>query len=205
MTNEEFFENLQRSLTSEVLKKVLQYAVRRCEYLSCMGIATEPNLAEHLVADAISDTATGDRTWNPETCNLSTHLCGVIRSRTSDWVDRHKRNPHAQFEDAEINHSGASSRNPPPAVTSITVGETAKAVLQTLWDMAQGDDGDADEDVRLLLLAYIDGLEKRRQIIDEMEMTERQYDNARKRLHRLIARLPKALRDDARQIIGGRS
>ena len=77
------------ALKPEIYAKLLRYSARRCRWLARMGLAVDGGSVEEFVADAITDTVTGRRTWPPDACDLLTHLFGVIRSRTADFFRRH--------------------------------------------------------------------------------------------------------------------
>lgn len=72
------------------------------------GTRVDPDLAQNLVADAISDTANGDRRWQPERCTLTQHLRGVVRSQASIIADHNQRFPKVEVANDERGHQQTS-------------------------------------------------------------------------------------------------
>ena len=76
------------------------------------------------------------------------------------------------------------------------VGDLVIRVVDRLYQ-------EADDDVTMLLMAYEDGITVRRDIVECTDLSAKEYDNARKKLDRLVAKLPDDLGVAAKEVIGG--
>jgi len=76
--------------------------------------------------------------------------------------------------------------------------DVACKVVSTLRSLATSRD---DALLLRVLDVYADGATERRDVAAELGITERQYDNARDRLERLITRIPDELRTDAEDVM----
>lgn len=202
MENAEFLDILEESLTPEIYKTVIGYAAKRCKMLSMVGLPVERDLPNELAMEAILATAKinnepvkGRRRWDPTKCKLSTHLCGIIRSRTHEMINRYLRYPQHSMDD-EVASRGLELQDCRSEMSIMIVRELAIRIVHELYELAA-----ADDHVTLLLMAYEDGVDKRRDIADEWGLTVQEYDNALKRLTRLIEKLPDELRRNAREYL----
>jgi hypothetical protein len=73
-------------LTHDLGEKVRAFAKKRARYIEAKTGCDDPNLARELFQDAVTDTWTGDVTWDPMRASLELHLKRVIRSRTSNQL-----------------------------------------------------------------------------------------------------------------------
>lgn len=188
------------ALKPEIYEKLLRYSAHRCRWLARMGLPVDGGSVEEFVADAITDTVTGGRTWAPDACDLLTHLLGVIRSRTSDFFRRHSEIV-VRGDDTAYGAAAGGSPTCPVRTRSdhrVADAELVRKLVDELDVLAEKDD-----EVQLLLIAYEDGHIERGEIARELGWTGLQFDNARRRLDRMLKRLPSELSRGAQAVLGG--
>src|SRR5687768_15081339 len=88
LVSPEWLAVVRRALTDEVCGVALRYAWGRVEVMKRAEVVVQENEAAALANDAVADTLTRVRVWHPERVKLTTHLCGVIRSRTNARMAR---------------------------------------------------------------------------------------------------------------------
>ena len=150
---------------------------------------------DDLVNQVIVDTIRGRLTWNPDGVALSTHLCGAIRGRTSKLLTRRKP---AAAEDAIDDALAEREPESDPTGELAALRDVVSKVTDHLFRAATEK---GDEAVQLLLMAYEEGVEGRSAIGDATGMTPDDVTNARKKLDRLVAKLPPELLDAARKVM----
>jgi len=120
--------------------------------------------------------------WDPERCRLEAHVFDGIRFRTRHHRERARRFPHISLESCdEGTHSAIEDALRAEAETQ-TPEEAHRSArcLASIHDAARD-----DQDVKALLDAYRRA-ETKADVIRVTGMSDRQYDNARKRLRRLV-------------------
>ncbi len=80
-TREEIYRAY-RELTEAQKNRMILYARYR---LRCAHEAPAPRDHEDLIHDALVATASGSRPWHPNRVSFLMHLCGAMRSMTSNW------------------------------------------------------------------------------------------------------------------------
>lgn len=198
-------DRLHRELTDDMLDRVQRYALRRVGAkrvagLSCFDDELE---AEHMATDAATLTILGHRTWDLNV-PLFEHLCGVVRSTSSNEIKQHKKIPRATLGrlsmddshgadadlDAQLTTLGAMDIQRP--THAFTLADARDHLVTSLRLMSR-----TDAVVTQLLDAYRSGAEDRAEVLECTGMTEGQYRNARRRLDRLIEALPEHIKDGA--------
>lgn len=172
-------------------RKVRGYAFRRLAMLYPGGSVEEWRVDE-LVSDAVGDTAMGVCRWDPARCALTTHLCGIIRSRTHKAL---RRRPVTFVEFDECATAAANDETPEVLVGRVQV---VQRFLVALYEAAE-DKGDME--ALWILDLYRDGVCQRSEIARELKISPKKYDHARARLVRLAASLPADVRDEALEIM----
>ncbi len=201
----EVLDRLHLELTDHLLARVKLYARRRVGAKRAAGIPCfDANLeAEHMATEAATLTVLGQRTWNPEV-SLFVHLCGVVRSLSTEAVKHHQRLPTEVFRrpsfedsqgddvefDAKLAQRGSERTLRPKRAA--TLADARDQLLVGLRVMSRG-----DAHVTMLLDAYEAGCEERVDILDCTGMSAADYRNARRRLDRLVVALPDTIRDGA--------
>lgn len=104
----EYLDLVARELDDELRKSLYKLALRFCYGLSKAGVRVDPDLAKDLVADAISDTVTGERRWDSSRCTLAQHLRGVVRSRVSHLREHQRQFPRVGVANDEQDGSGVT-------------------------------------------------------------------------------------------------
>ena len=143
-----YLDELGRELTAAVQKDVYKFAVRCAYRLQRRGTRVDPDLAKNLVADAISDTANGDRRWRPEHCTLTQHLRGVVRSQASIIADHNQRFPKVEVANDDEDGAGVTLASPGAHPEVTMMRELARRVLSPLY--AAANDNDDPHVVRVL-------------------------------------------------------
>ena len=198
-----FLDRLEASMTDEVMERSYRYAHKRVQLLARCGIPIERELAKHLLADAVSDTALGDARWDPDRCELYVHLCSVIRYRTKDLLRRAMKYPHERLvgkDDYGVEAEGLAGE-PERTVEKVVVADLATQVSAALYASA---DMNADPIVRRILDAYAAGVTGRREVAEHAGVSLKHYDAARNRLDRMVKKLPEQLAADAAESMGVR-
>lgn len=193
---EEFHRVLEEALRDpKTLPIVVGYAGKRCRFLRAVGLPGDDDILRELIQDAISDTATGVLTWDPTRCKLSDHLCGAVRHRTKGMIRHQKAFPMEALEDG---YHGPGDR--PDAEADAVRKNLSDRVLSTLFAMAEEKDDGA---VQYLLMAYADGIEGRGDLADATGLSPDEVESAKKRLARLVDKLPLDLANAVRAELRG--
>ncbi len=168
------------------LDMVNRYTRRR---LLILGFPAEPEHFVELVQNAISDTWTGVRNFDPTVVSASTHITGVIRDRTWKAFKRLEKVRPQQLpgEDGK----GQPLPSGVDEVRRVEMFELARKSLDALTKMAEEKD---DQEVLSLLVAYEMGVSGRTNLSIETGMTVDEVTNATKKLQRLVNKLPEELR-----------
>jgi len=197
----EYLDLLGRELTSDVRRDAYKSALRACYALQRRGVRVDPDLAQNMLGDAISDTAAGTRRWRPEQCTLLQHLCGVLRSQASILAEHHRRFPRVEAANDEEQSGGVVVADGGNGSELSALRDLARRVLAPLYDAANDND---DPHVVQVLDAYSEGITKRAEVAEHAGITVKDFDRARDRLNRMIGRLPDELRGAMTEMLGRR-
>jgi hypothetical protein len=182
-------------LTDDLADSVAAFAKQRASWLNRKRKRKDDFLWKELYQDAITDTWTGDVTWDPYKAPLDLHLKRVIRSRTSMMMKHQTRFPRVSTYGAkldlelEMSESMAADR---ASERGVDLRGYVDDVIAELYRLAAG-----DETVIKILDCFGDGVIDRRDIIRATGMPAPTYDSARRRLLALVENLPQDLRDEA--------
>jgi hypothetical protein len=191
--SEKWLAGFRAQYTPELVDSVLAYAASRASWIARHKATHDPHLARELVDDAVGDTFLGVVTWEPDDVSLAVHLKRVIRSRTSHELER-----LAKFPQVRINQTPSLDfeREVSEAMEAQSAGSTTDlstcidATIDALRALAAGDDR-----VLMLLDAYGEGAIDCRDVTRVTGMSAGEYDNARRRLMRLVPKLPEDIRE----------
>ena len=201
----EVLDRLRMELNDELLERVKLYArqrvgAKRVAEIACFDTDDE---AENMATEAATLTVLGHRTWNP-CVPLFEHLCGVVRSVSSDQIAHQHLYRHdvigrlsldeSHGDDVALDqkltfHNEDRARRP-KAVASFA--DARDRVMSCLRIALRG-----DHHVTQLLDAYEAGCEDRAEVLDCTGMSEHDYKNARRRLDRAIDALPDNINTEA--------
>jgi hypothetical protein len=198
-------DRIHLELTEGLLQRVKRYALRRVGAKRVAGLACfdDELEAEHMATDAATLTILGHRTWDPRV-PLFEHLCGVIRSTSSDEIEHHNKftrtvvgrlsMDESHGDDAELdrqlNQRGAIDIQRPAHV--FTLADARDHLVTSLRFMSR-----TDAQVTKLLDAYRSGCEDRADVLACTNMTADEYRNARRKLDRLLEALPEHIKEGA--------
>jgi hypothetical protein len=150
-----------------------------------------------LVQDAVDDVLDRKLKWDPRRVSLTSYLYRVLESRARhDYVRalKHVRfDPTARASEVSEEVEAALGRETLPEAVRAEAAEITDRVLAQLRLLASG-----DADVLALLDAYVQLASKRVDVLAVTDLSDKRYDAARRRLHRLVKMLPPDLVDAAR-------
>lgn len=182
-------------LTHELADSVAAFAKKRASWLNKKRKRKDDYLWRELFQDALSDTWSGDVTWDPYKAPLDLHLRRVIRSRTSMLMKHDTRFPRVSTYGAKLDlelqmsESMAADR---ACERGVDLSGYVDDVIAELYQLARG-----DEAVTKILDCFGEGLLDRLDILRAIGMARSTYHDARHRLLALVERLPQHLRDEA--------
>ena len=182
-------------LTDDLADSVAAFAKKRASWVNGKNKRKDDFLWKELYQDAITDTWTGDVTWDPYKAPLDLHLKRVIRSRTTMMMKHLTRFPRVTTYGAkldlelEMSESMASTR---ASEHGVDLRGHVDEVIAELYRLAAG-----DETVMRILDCYGRGMIDRHDIVRATGMPAPTYDSARRRLLALVERLPQDVRDEA--------
>lgn len=200
---------LRRELTSELLERVTKYALRRVKVKRRAGVPCFDNdaEAENMATDAATLTILGHRPWDPAV-PLVRHLCGVVRSVSSDEV-RHQRrakprtihpasmdeshDDHAKIDAQMVRHGSHRSAWPKRMVSLTDARDRLVGPLRVL--------AHNDKHVSRLLDAYVDGCDDPIEAREHAGLTRDEMRFARRRLDRMLEELPKKIEEGAQDAL----
>jgi hypothetical protein len=130
LVSPEWLAVVRSALTDEVCNVALRYAWGRVELMKRAEVVVQENEAAVLSNDAVADTLTRVRVWHPERVKLTTHLCGVIRSRTNARMARVRKIRHESIHEANEDEAGEAE-----IAASLAVADGAERADATLADL----------------------------------------------------------------------
>lgn len=167
--------------------RLRKLARRGVVQLALVGAPVATDEHEQVVHDAIADTLALVVRWNRQ-CTMEEHLRFVILRRVSNGLRRAPKRIGIPLETLEEDEDAPRARTGEP---ESTLGRAQ--VTQQLFQLAN-EGAAGDPEVRLLLDAYASGVTARRAVMARTGMTLAGVANARRRLDRILARLPTELR-----------
>jgi len=187
-------------ITPEVKHAILAYAKRRVHMVAAVGYPVASDEAAILVADAIADTCTGTVLWDRR-YPLRYHLCSVVRSRTANQIRHARRRSRLAFEPTTdpaklfVRESIDGALAPPRPDALLEAARLVRHLYRTLRRHTT-----RDPQLSAVLDAYALGFYKRREFMKAMNLTRREFVNARRRLDRMLARVAPDLRRHPRAL-----
>lgn len=202
----DYLDALDDAMTREVWRKVCAYTSVRVRILAQAGYPVDPDLVERLVSDAVADTALGECRWDPASCALTTHLCGVIRGRTHKRILRNRK---IRYLSVDAHAEGERGLDETMMLGEQESAEDEAARVQAtarfVGALCAAAEAKGDRDVIAILDAFRDGLAARAEVVEHLGMKRKQYDRARERMMRMISRLPADVREEAVEVMRSRS
>lgn len=169
--------------------RLLRFASKECK-----GYGYDPNtLAEDFLNEAIMNLYEGSC---PADCEQSAYLTNRIRQLVSNYYKKDKRRKTSPREDIE----DVVSDREEDSEESLVLEELSQKVCDAILNAAAEK---KDEEVESMMLAYMDGHEKREDILLETGHTRVQYEAAKKRLETILRNLPAGLYDAVLEALGG--
>jgi DNA-directed RNA polymerase specialized sigma24 family protein len=180
----------------DVLDKVNGYTRRRLREL---GLPAEDVHVEELVQDAFSDTATGVRSWNPNSVSVVTHLCGVVKNHTREMVRKAAQAPKEPLPEDDPEGRKQPLSSPLDEEDRLGVVDLVNHARRLLSRMAaeKGDQG-----IEALIAAFELDITGPTEIAEMTGMTVPEVTNAKRRLKELQKQLPAELRKEAKRRLG---
>lgn len=202
----EIAARLRRELTTEMLDRVAKFARRRVRLKRRKGVPCRKDTdleAEDMAINAATLTVLGVRAWNPSV-ELFTHLCGVVRSVSTDDIVHYTKQPTRSLHPMPMDESNegihtidahAAVHNTPRAAKPkrlVTLTDASERIMGGLRVLAH-----ADKEVTRLLDSFQDGCEDAAEARKYSGLSVAAYKFARRRLDRMIEALPENLDEDA--------
>ncbi len=191
-------------LTPATMLVVLRFAAARARPLVRGGLLDQENAAEELLNEAIAATLAGAATWDPTRKALENHLIDVIQWQTRNTRRRHGRVRYASFDDSRddtssdgrrLENEATLQRAPEPAASADLCG-AADRVLEEVRGLVKG-----DTDVVRIIDTIGAGHTDHGDLIRASGLRAAKFRNARRRLGRIISRLPVATRAAAQAVL----
>ena len=183
--SEGWISALEEQCTEEMLQRARRYAAR---HAYGVGRINDDYYAGELVQDALTDTTIGVLRWDPSTKTLQQHIQDVIKMRTHYDRKRAQRFPHESLDMLDADGETATmaeveatllDRSPEAPSEPVALERLAK-----LRQLAAG-----DRAVLRLLDALARGATSKADVLRVAELSSVAYDNARRRLRRLVTQL----------------
>lgn len=168
-----------------------RFAARRAAVVGRCGGAADDYYVRELVANVISDTATGILHWDPAVQSLEAHVLDAISRRSNHDCSRALRYRHEPFEAFDLEAPRALAEEVEAKLADAAPGRWSGLELdpteriQRLRALAEPD----DVHVSRILDAFAAGKVTTSDIMRLAGLSGREYDAARKRLTRLAAKL----------------
>lgn len=179
---EDWINALEEQCTDEMLACVRRYAARRAHGV---GHINDDYYAGELVQDALTDTTLGALRWDPSAKTLERHLQDVIKMRTNYDRKHARRFPHESIDVLDPDGESATMAEVEAALLERSYEAPADTErLAKLRQLAVG-----DRTVVRLLDALARGATTKDDVLHLTELSSVAYDNARRRLHRLVTQL----------------
>lgn len=179
--------------TPEVRKEARRYAEQRVPLLRAAFVPVSHRTPTELVDDAITDTWLGEGDpWNPDECDLVTHLRGLIRKRT--WQEaRHRTRIRSQpFDLGDGTVEDVLARERPHASRGdITPIMFASVIATVAVELRKVDP--TDEAATEITWCWELGYFERREVMALTGMDENTHKTARNRLLSRRKHLPPSL------------
>lgn len=193
--SEQWLAALRAQYTPALVDSVFAYAASRASWIAKHKDTHDPHLARELIDDAIGDTFLGVVTWEPNEISLAVHLKRVIRSRTSHELERLAKFPQvriSQTPSLDFEREVSEAMEAQCAGSATDLSACIDATIGAMRTLAAD-----DAPVLTLLDAYGEGAIECRDVMRMTGMSRSEYDNARRRLMRLVPKLPEDIREMA--------
>ncbi len=157
-------------LADAALLRLRSYARYRMRALGSRALAAT---FEDLLSEAITATLAGQRRWNREAVDIVGHLCGVMRSVSSHWMEEQSTIPGEDF-------FGLEYASPAPSAHREASARQEVERIERLF--AQ------DHLVLMIVEAFKQGM-KGPEVQAQLGITQTDYETAVKRLRRGVQRM----------------
>jgi hypothetical protein len=181
--SEHWINALEEQCTEEMLQRARRYAARRARGV---GYLSSDYYVGELVQDALSDTTIGVLRWDPSDKPLERHIHDVIKMRTNHDRERARRFPHESLDVLDPDEAAATMAEVDATLLERSREDNPVAAerLARLRHIAAG-----DRTVVRLLDAIARGATTKDDVLHLTELSIVAYNNARRRLHRLVIQL----------------
>lgn len=196
-----WFDEFRRQSTPETMARASRYAAAYVADAMNRGIDPDGS-GEDLVSAALVATLEGRARWRPDRVSLLGHICDLARVDVRNWHRRGRRSVpiHEVHEDhadrTTIETALTDERGAPSLERDTMLRQSARQVEAQLWRMAAG-----DEPLLRLLNALAEGATTPAEIQEITGLDDDALANARRRLLRLVQKLPTDLREEVRALL----
>ncbi len=169
-------------LTKQLITNAEHYAAARALGVQRAGGNIDDLYSRELVQDVLTDTLGGVLAWNPSRCTLETHVLDSVRFRPRHARVRARRFQHISLESCD-EPTRAMIEEALAIATATQQPDDRQRHARPPESIRRAAEGDRD------LIALLDAYRRARSKEDVLEATglsPRQYENAKKRLARLV-------------------
>jgi hypothetical protein len=193
--SEHWIEKFDTQCTELLLKRARSYAAQRAQDLGWEMPGAGAYDPDELVDNIVKDTFAGVLRWDPERRSFARHLYDAVRSRVDRYAKRMKAYPH---ESVDVVDSAGNSQVMAEleaqllADVSEATFDTSLRVEDTMHSLHKL--SRRKPLVRQLLAAFELRVTEKEDVMDLVNLTDAEYDNARRQLARLVELLPRHLK-----------
>lgn len=176
-------EAFRAQLTKQLIANAEHYAAARAMGVQRAGGNVDDLYSRELVQDVLTDTLSGVLAWTPSRCTLETHVLDSVRFRSRHDRVRARRFQHISLESCDEPTRAIIEDALATAATVTQQPDDRHRYARCLESIRRAAEGDRE------LIALLDAYRRARskeEVLDATGMTPRQYDNAKKRLARLV-------------------
>jgi hypothetical protein len=185
--SEAWIDVIEEQCTAGMLQRARRYAARRAHGV---GHGSDDYYANELVQDALADTTIGVLHWDPNVKTLQRHIHDVVKMRTNYDRKRARRFPHESIDALTPDGEAATMAEVDAALLERApdaLGDSAALAAERVAKLRQLTPG--DRPVTRLLDALASGATRKADVMRVAELSSVAYDNARRRLRRLVSQL----------------
>jgi DNA-directed RNA polymerase specialized sigma24 family protein len=182
-----------RSLTREELLKLEKYAKWR---IKGIGRASEGRNREDLMQDAVTQTLSGQRSWN-KSVSFVQYLIGVMRSISSHWKEQF--DPNSALLESEAIYSSPEGKEKNPFLDAPSTAPDAERLIMAKQEIEQIEILFSDDHQALEVIAGWRLEMSGPEIQKELDISQKEYETIARRIRRNVSpSIPDQIRNSSR-------
>jgi hypothetical protein len=194
--SDEWIEAFENQASDELMDNLEGYAAMRARLVVRAGGVADEFYVREVRLEALEDTWRGVVAWDPGQKSLEDHLRDVIRFRSRHHIARARR-----FRRQSLDEPGRTLAETEASLAARCAhgeDEAAAVAASALEELREAAVEDAD--VIAMIEAFAQDATKKVDVMRVTGMSSKQYEAARKRMHRLVKQLSPELRAAAARI-----